>query len=525
MASALKTVNMVDPEVMGGFGSEYAEKYAAAQQAEQKLMQLLQQRNQSSGASVSPSMLAFAGEMLDPGRTGSFGEGLGRGIKSYVTARQAEDKDIRENAMLQMQLAQMGASQALKRQAMQDISGMIKPGAGGATPDGVTPGGGPAVTIRGMQVTPAIIARMKMVDKDMGEALETEYKLQLESLAPGQGYVLNKATGKIEEIPGAEMKDEYIPEIKGTIKMPMGDAAALREARGKGDASAVYKIIDKYQTGVGGRPAAPAPAVTEEAPRPAGTIEEREIEKAREKEVATTLAKDRAERTSKFLASADESKLSRAAAAENIQILSKNPKIAGYLNKPGVGNALWQVIQDSIRAHTATGGPGMDINIQKTDLESALQKVDPDFKLSDFTDMSVLASNIARMELGMRKAIYAGSGMGSVSNLEGQPIKDIIGNKYDTADALVRKMMLAGRSFDFDMDVADAYRKWNQKQGGNKTLEDFKNTSQYTKLSEGFEKWLATNLKIPYRKRGAEPGTASSTSILDEIKRRKGNQP
>jgi hypothetical protein len=85
-------------------------------------------------------------------------------------------------------------------------------------------------------------------------------------------------------------------------------------------------------------------------------------------------------------------------------------------------------------------------------------------------------------------------------------------------------MMLAGRSFDFDMDVAGAYRKWNQKSGGNKTLEDFKNTKEYTKLSDGFERWLSDNLKIPYRKRGAETFTPSSNSILDEVQRRKGKK-
>jgi hypothetical protein len=375
---------------------------------------------------------------------------------------------------------------------------------------------------------------MKMIDKDVGDALETEYKLRMESLSAGQGYILRKDTGEVQEIPGAEMKDEYIPEIRGSMKMSMADAAAIRKARDAGDAKKVYGIIDKYQTGVGARPTETAGAPEEDGigqiikertgARPAGTVEEREIEKAREKEVATTLAKERAERTSKFLASSDEARLSRAAAAENIQILNRNPKIVGYLNKPGVGNAMWQVIQESMRAHSASGQPGVEINVQKTDLESALQKIDPDFKLSDFTDLSVIASNIARMELGLRKATYAGSGMGAVSNMEGQPIKDILGNRYDTADALIKKMMLAGRSFDFDMDVAGAYRKWNQKSGGNKTLEDFKNTKEYTKLSDGFERWLSDNLKIPYRKRGAETFTPSSNSILDEVQRRKGKK-
>jgi len=539
MASALKSANLVTPEMIGGFGSEYAEKYSKAQEAEQRLMDLLEQRNTSR---INMPYLALAGEMLDPGRTGSFGEALGRGAKAYAGAQLAEEKDLRENAMLQMQLAQMGAGQALKRQALADLSKEMAGGppvAEGAAPEGAAIEGElPAAPVmsqmsgplQGKPLTPRVISRMKMVDKDYGEALETEFKLALDQrkveqdqFAAGQGYVLKKDTGTVKPIPGAEQRKEFVPETGGDMMMSMEDVMAIRAARDKGDAKGVYKIIDKYSKGVGTRPVEPAP-ITGDVTEPK-TIQQREVEAAREKEVATTLAKEKAERTSKLLGIASDARLARAAAAENLNILNKNPKIAGYLNKPGVGNAIWQVIQDSLQAHTASGAPGVQVDIKKTDLESALQKVDPDFKISDFTDLSILTSNLARLELGMRKQIYAGSGMGSVSNLEGQPIKDIIGSRYDTPQALQKKMMLAGRSFDFDMDVADAYRKWNKSQGGNKTVDDFKDTKQYNQLSDGFEKWLSKNLNIPYRKRDGEASTTTKNAIMDEVRKRRGDKP
>jgi len=45
MASALKSANLVAPEVLGGEGSIYAQKFARAQEAEDKLMNLLEQRS------------------------------------------------------------------------------------------------------------------------------------------------------------------------------------------------------------------------------------------------------------------------------------------------------------------------------------------------------------------------------------------------------------------------------------------------------------------------------------------------
>lgn len=541
MASALKSANLVAPEVLGGEGSDYARKYAKAQEAEERLMELLERRNTNR---LDMPMLALAGEMFDPGRTGSFGEALGRGAKAYAGAQLADEKDLRENAMMQMQLAQLGASQALKRQALADLSREMAPGvAAPGAPEGAALEGelqaAPILSqtsgpLLGKPLTPRVISRMKMVDKDYGDALETEFKLQLDQrrveqdqFAAGQGYVLDKATGKVKPIPGAEMRKEYVPELGGDLMMSMEDVMTIRDARNKKDIKTVYEVIDKYGKGVGPRPVVEPP--TEEAPSGTTglpkTTTQRETSAAREKEVATTLAKDQAERTSKFLDNADNLRLSRAAAAENLAILQRNPKIAGYLNKPGVGNAMWQVIQDSLQAHSASGAPGVQVDIKRTDLESALQKVDPDFKISDFTDLSVLASNLARLELGMRKQIYAGSGMGSVSNLEGQPIKDIIGNRYDTPQALQKKMKLAGRAFDFDMDVAESFRKWNKSQGENKTLNDYYSTPEYTRLVNGFEQWLSKNLGIPFRKRGSESAVSNKNTILDEIRKRRGDKP
>jgi len=96
---------------------------------------------------------------------------------------------------------------------------------------------------------------------------------------------------------------------------------------------------------------------------------------------------------------------------------------------------------------------------------------------------------LARMELGLRRQTYAGSGMGSVSNLEGQPIKDVLGSKYDTPKAIQQKMAMVARGFDLDMDIAAAFRDYRNKPGNQyKTLEQFKGDKadgRYARLIEG----------------------------------------
>lgn len=109
-ASPLKSASSaMPPEFFGDKDSDYAEKYQSAKDAEDKLMELLERRNKFR---LSPSMLSVAGALLDPGRTGSFGEAIGRAATAYANTQGVEDQQLRENAMARMQLANMQLERA-----------------------------------------------------------------------------------------------------------------------------------------------------------------------------------------------------------------------------------------------------------------------------------------------------------------------------------------------------------------------------------------------------------------------------
>lgn len=523
--SALKSASMAPPPSMIGADDSYSIQYEKAMEAEQRLADMLE-RKQSGG--LSPSMLAFAGEMLDPGRTGSFGEALGRAAKGYAATQQVEQKRLLEDAAMRMQLEQMKLDRALRAQGLKTFQGLStrgQPSPEGRIPEGAS---GPALKVQGMLVTPDDIAQLMYTNPDLGKALETGYKLRLESIRTQPGWVFDASTGEFTPGPGQEPKAEPVPEINGTLLMSPADADRLRKARAAGDAKTVYQIIDLYQKGVGPRPTEKTvvePKAEAEEPKVEVadmSIEGRQVRTAKDKATAEKYAGINAETTAKYLSQVDDQKLARAAALDNVNILSKNPKIVGYLNKPGVGNALWGFIQDTLRVRAGSNQTGMDINVQGADLQTALMKVDPNLKLTeqDLTDLSTLTSNLARLELGLRRT-RAGLGEGSMSNLEGQPYKDIIGNRYDTPAALMKKMKLAARSFENDMEIAEGFRKFDESKGGNQTLEDFKRTKEYKRINTDFESWLNKNLGIPYRKKNSERVMPTGNAILDEVERRK----
>ncbi len=528
--SALKSASLAPPPELIEGDESYSAQYEKAMEAEKKLMDLLEQKK---NRNVSPSMLVFAGEMLDPGRTGSFGEALGRAARGYATTQREEQKQLMEDAAMAMQLQQMKLDRALQAQGLKQFSGMM--GGQGATGQPTGDASGPALSVRGMMVTPDMISKLYLTNPRLAESLEKGYKLKLDAIATQPNYIIDKLTGEAKPLPGQEPKAEPVPEIGGTILMPPADAQALRDARVKGDVKTVYQIIDRYQKGVGPRPVEKVTTEVEvekpvtEVEKPAAgadmTVEGQAIKTAKGKAAAEKFATTNAENTTKFLAQTDDQKLARAGALDNINILSKNPKIVGYLNKPGVGNAIWGFIQETLKVRAGSGQTGMDVSIPGADLQTALMKVDPNLKLTeqDLTDLGTLTSNLARLELGLRRT-RAGLGEGSMSNLEGQPYKDIVGNRYDTPAALMKKMKLAARSFENDMEIAEAFRIYDESQGGNKTLEDFKRTKEYKRITKDYETWLNKNLGIPFRKKSSERNIPSGSSILEEAKRRLGGK-
>jgi len=154
-ASPLKSASSVmSPDVFGDNDTDYAEKYQNAKDAEDKLMQLLDKRQESR---LSPSMLSLAGALLDPGRTGSFGEALGRGATAYANMQPQEDKQLQENAMMQMQLRNMQLERAqqgkISKMAAPFIQGFLNPDGAAKAPN--------AAPVNSTNMSPEVLAKIK----------------------------------------------------------------------------------------------------------------------------------------------------------------------------------------------------------------------------------------------------------------------------------------------------------------------------------------------------------------------------
>lgn len=515
----LKSVGALDPEFFGlASGSDYAERYREAKEAEQRLIDMLEKRNESR---LSPSMLALAGELLDPGRTGSFGEALGRGAKSYAAMQGQEEKQLQDNAMMRMQLANMRLENAGQAQMASMAKPMIQrllggqqqqpPTAGGEKPE---PGAAPTLNISGYDVNPDTIAAMKMIPsmKNIAEALETQYKLRLESVSSQPGFIFNKLTSKVTPItaPGGPDVDIRFPEKDGkTLLGSPEDLIALREARNKGDVKEIDRIWNKLKYGALGPPqpeAAPAAAGAAEptAPTRAGapTVQEKKERDIRTEKVAAVSAEDQAKETSKFLKDDSTNRESAFTAARILKNAQESPQMYGILKQPGIGTALASFIRDR--------GEAGQFMITKEAVEDALRKANFDTTKEDMTQVAKMASDLARLHFNFRRTYFSGSGQGAVSDREDAGIAKIMGTPSDTPEFLMSMAQLTGRRAQFDVDVANGLRAYQRDKGLNKTLEDYRRDSpDYKKLLTSYENWLTKTFDLPS---GTTPETRASNT-------------
>lgn len=495
-----------------GSDPEYAAKLRSVKDAEGVLADMLRKRTEE--PALSPSLLAAAGEFFDPGRTGSFGESLGRATKSYASAKQLEDKQAADNAMMRYQMERMGLESAQTGAALKMLpqSGATVGGTGAAGQ-----GGAPTINIRGTPVNPEFIRNMMIANPKLGEALKAEYEMNLAAIGSQPGYMYNKLNGQITPVtpPGGPDVEIRFPEKttdKGTPVLlgSQEDLIALREARNKSDLPTIDKIFNKLQFGATGAPTAAGAAPANVAPRPpASTVQQSKATEAQTQAASTKTGESQAADTQKFLETEPTSRESKFTALRIIKNANENAQMYGLLKKPGIGYALASFAKEK----GETAADASKAMFTKENIEDFLRKADFDTKDVDMLAVSQMASDLARLHFNFRKTMLVGQG--SVSNMEDAGVARVIGSTSDPAAQLISMAQLTGRRNDFDLDVMKGLRAYRKAEGNSKTLEDFKSTPQYDKLVNGYEGWLSKTFNLGETAPSAPAPTAGAKNPFE----------
>lgn len=508
-----------------GSDPEYSAKLKSVKDAEGVLSEMLRKRTED--PNLSPSMLAMAGEFFDPGRTGSFGESLGRAVKGYSAAKQIEDKQASENAMMRYQMERMGLESAQTGAALKMLPQSGKPvGGTGAAAGGE--GGGPTINIRGTPVNPEFIRNMMIANPKLGEALKGEYEMNLAAIKTQPGYYidLNKPQGQQVvpvTAPGGPDVEIRFPEKttdKGTPVLlgSQEDLIKLREARNNSDLPTIDRIFNKLRFGATGLPPAAAGAAPTAGAAPAPTVQQAKATEAQTQAASTKTGESQASDTQKFLENESTSRESKFTALRIIKNANENAQMYGLLKKPGIGYALASFAKEK----GETAADSSKAMFTKDNIEDFLRKSDFDTKDVDMLAVSQMASDLARLHFNFRKTMLVGQG--SVSDREDAGVAKVIGSTSDPAAQLISMAQLTGRRNDFDLDVMKGLRSYRKNEGSSKTLEDFKGTSEYNKLVNGYEGWLSKTFNLgetaPSAPATTGGGGVSAAALKAEAERR-----
>jgi len=477
-----------------GSDPEYSAKLKSVKDAEGVLSEMLRKRTEE--PNLSPSMLAAAGEFFDPGRTGSFGESLGRAAKGYSAAKQIEDKQASENAMMRYQMERMGLESAQTGAALKMLPQSGRTVGGTVAAGGE--GGGPTINIRGTPVNPEFIRNMMIANPKLGEALKAEYEMNIAAVGSQPGFLYDKLSGKITPVtpPGGPDVEIRFPEKttdKGTPVLlgSQEDLIALREARNKSDLPTIDKIFNKLRFGATGLPPAAAGAAGSAGAAPAPTVQQAKATESQTQAAATKTGESQASDTQKFLENESTSRESKFTALRIIKNANENAQMYGLLKKPGIGYALAAFAKEK----GETAADSSKAMFTKENIEDFLRKSDFDTKDVDMLAVSQMASDLARLHFNFRKTMLVGQG--SVSDREDAGVAKVIGSTSDPAAQLIAMAQLTGRRNDFDLDVMKGLRAYRKSENNAaKTLEEFRSTPEYDKLVNGYEGWLTKTFKL-----------------------------
>ena len=494
-----------------------------------------------------PTLLAMAEGFLSPTQTGGFGESLGKAAGKVGAAQEMEDK--RQLALGEREVAVAGQGIELQRMKQRDAellkylggpqapSGPLAgpqadaiagpkagPLSGGAAPaaastEGAAPTGalsqattqpaGPKVVgspqgalaamesnkppgfenIEGIQVMPPNpnfmtgrdYVRLNRMDKSKSAAdlIKEGQEIEQKRYRDKEGGVQDLATGKFYQFPTGKTEEIQLYGYPGTHKVDARTAARLSLLAANDD-PAYHDLAERVVKGprkktdvapIDGKPADGEPSgglksvqqlATEqkEAETRAGKLGE----KAAEKEAAVEETDATARRIFGSVTRVSD-------------YLKQSPNYFGIFARPGVTAAIGNLIKEGIQTPSGT--------LNLAGFEDSMRKMMPGVTQKDLDNVTKAATELAEIELAFTRLYLAKQG--AVTEGERKIVRAIPGTTSTSPEVLRTRMDLLKSRSQFDIDTADAFRQWQDKNPGRSYLEFERKSDLYKDIKKSFE--------------------------------------
>jgi hypothetical protein len=465
------------------------------------------------GPSESEKWLNFAAAFSDPGKTGSFGEGMGRAASSLAAHKADQRKARALNAAADLQRLQSRSALAQQQYEMERDEGKRRMIEQYLTPNAPSTAG---ATVGGQGAGVDMPDNMKalLLSLDADEAVKTLVDMAKEQNKPsdlirgvkflvGSGAITKEQGNAIvqENLQGKlEMVEVAVPELGGTFKLTGPEARKFYDSN-------VLPARFAQTVAPAGAPvqaAAPGGAPAQAAPKQLPLSQEQM--KAKETGLVEQSKADIAA-SGDLLAQKSFAKQQKDAANLVLGYAKNSPKSFGVLADPTFSNALASLVDTGVNTPWGSVGLAVEEPIAKLKLTGPEASV-----------RQLAAAPIALIEVGYRKMFLKGEG--AVSNMEGALTKYIGPQLSDSAKTVQLKAGMITIGAEKQEKIVDAFEKYKE-QHPEAGPRSFYQTPEYKRINDNYETKYRT-----FAEKNGIPVAASTSggSLAERIRQERANR-
>jgi len=157
--------------------------------------------------------------------------------------------------------------------------------------------------------------------------------------------------------------------------------------------------------------------------------------------------------------------------------LKQSGNYFGIFARPGVTAAISTLIKEGIQTPSGT--------LSLAGFEDSMRQMMPGVKQKDLDNVTKAAAELAEVELAFTRLYLAKQG--AVTEGERKIVRAIPGTVSSSPEVLRSRMELLKSRSQFDIDTADAFRQWQDKNPGRSYLEFERKSDLYKDIKKAFE--------------------------------------
>jgi len=491
-----------------------------------------------------PTLLAMAEGFLSPTQTGGFGESLGKMAGKVGAAQEMEDK--RQMALREREVAVAGQGVELQRMKARDaellkylggpqaasgpIAGpqagaIVGPQAGplssgapvtsaaeptegapaaGALSQATTQPAAPKVVgspqgalasmeankppgfegVEGIQVMPPNpnfmtgrdYVRMNRFDKNKTAAdlIKEGQEIEQKRYRDKEGGVQDLATGKFYQFPTGKTEEIQLYGYEGTHKVDARTAARLSLLAANNDPAyhdLAKRVVEgpRKRTEGGGKEGEPSGGIK--------SVQQLAIEQKEAETRSGKLGEKAAEKEAAVEETDATARRIYGSVTRVADYLKASPNYFGIFARPGVTAAIGNLIKEGIQTPSGT--------LNLAGFEDSMRKMMPGVTQKDLDNVTKAATELAEIELAFTRLYLAKQG--AVTEGERKIVRAIPGTTSTSPEVLRTRMDLLKSRSQFDIDTADAFRQWQDKNPGRSYLEFERKSDLYKQIKKDFE--------------------------------------